>query len=220
MKTPGMNRTRKFGPINKIVLLVLLMIAIVIVFLDVIWWYHNFESGLGTVIAQAAIAYHVIILFVMVGVGVGLGHFTDRMIRQRRSIFRDPQKGGWVEAFMNMWGYELQEDESPASELHPGQEEPEMIEPFVLLDLPTRRGRKPTFPLERWIPIALKWENRDPIRDAFTLGELIAEHLGTNSDGSPIVSEQTYYSVWRKRAVNEIRRRAKSKQSGRVRERA
>jgi hypothetical protein len=86
-----------------------------------------------------------------------------------------------------------------------------MLEPFVLLDLPTRRGRKPTFPLERWIPIALKWENRDPIRDAFTLGELIAEHLGTNSDGSPIVSEQTYYSVWRQRAINEIRQRAKSK---------
>ena len=196
------------------------MIAVIIVFLDVIWWYRNFESGLGTVIAQAAIAYHVIILFVMVGIGVGLGYFMDRMICQRRSIFRNPQKGGWVEIFMHIWGYELQEDKAPKLESQPEQQEPSMIEPFMLLDLPTRRGRKPTFPLERWIPIALKWENRDPIRDAFTLGELIAEHLGTNSDGSPIVSEQTYYSVWRKRAVNEIRRRAKSKQSSRVRERA
>ena len=220
MKTPGMNRTRKFSSIKKIILLVLLMIAIVIVFLDVIWWYRNFELGLGTVIAQAAIAYHVIILLVMVGVGVGLGYYMDRMICQRRSIFRDPQKGSWVEVFMNMWGYEFQEGAAPILESRPEQQEPSMIEPFVLLDLPTRRGRKPTFPLERWIPIALKWENRDPIRDAFTLGELIAEHLGTNSDGSPIVSEQTYYSVWRKRAVTEIRRRAKAKQPSKVRERA
>lgn len=220
MKTPGMNRTYKYSSVNKIILLVLLMIAIVIVFVDVIWWYRNFESGLGTVIAQAAIAYHVIILFLMIGVGIGLGHFTDRMIRQRRSIFRDPQKGSWVEVFMNLWGYELQEDQAPVSAFHPGGAEPLMVEPQVLLDLPARRGRKPTFPLERWIPIALQWENRDPIRDAFTLGELIAEHLGTNPDGSPIVSEQTYYSVWRKRATDEIRRRAKAKQTGRVRERA
>lgn len=220
MKTPRMDRTHKYSSINKIILLVLLMIAIVIVFVDVIWWYRNFESGLGTVIAQAAIAYHVIILLVMIGVGIGLGHFTDQMIRKRKSIFRSPQKGSWVEFFMNMWGYELEEDEAPSSEFHPEPQDMFMIEPFDLLDLPTRRGRKPTFPLDRWIPIALKWENRDPIRDAFTLGELISEHLGTNSDGSPIVSEQTYYSVWRKRAVNEIRKRAKARQSGRVRESA
>jgi len=220
MKTPRMNRTHKYSSINKAILLVLLMIAVIIVFLDVIWWYRNFESGLGTVIAQAAIAYHVIILLVLIGVGIGLGHFTDRMIRQRRSIFRSPQKGGCVEVFMNMWGYEIREDEASASEFHPGQKESVTIEPFVLLDLPARRGRKPAFPLERWLPIALKWENRDPTRDAFTLGELISEHLGTNSDGSPIVSEQTYYSVWRQRAIDEIRRRAKSKQAGRVHERA
>ena len=220
MKTPRMGRTYKYSSINKIILLVLLMIAVIVIFLDVIWWYRNFESGLGTVIAQAAIAYHVIILLVMIGVGIGLGHFTDRMIRQRRSIFRSPQKGSWVEIFMNMWGYEVQDNEAPTSVFDPEKPEPVVIEPFVLLDLPTRRGRKPTFPLERWIPIALKWENRDPIRDAFTLGELIAEHLGTNSDGSPIVSEQTYYSVWRKRAVTEIRQRAKAKQSSRVRETA
>jgi len=38
----------------------------------------------------------------------------------------------------------------------------------------------------------------------FTLGELISEHLGTNSDGSPVVSEQTYYSTWRERALQEF----------------
>lgn len=117
---------------------------------------------------------------------------------------------------MNLWGYELKEKEVVQIQTTPP--EPQMIEPFDLFNMPARRGRKPTFPLERWLPIAMKWENRDPMRDVFTLGELIAEHLGTNSDGSPIVSEQTYYSVWRQRAIDEIRRRAKAKKSARLQE--
>ena len=117
---------------------------------------------------------------------------------------------------MNLWGYELKEKEAVLTRTI--TLEPQIIEPFDLFNMPARRGRKPTFPLERWIPIAMKWENRDPIRDAFTLGELIADLLGTNSDGSPIVSEQTYYSIWRQRAMDEIRRRAKAKKSARIRE--
>jgi hypothetical protein len=219
MKISTLFRAKKYGSLNKIILLALLKIAIVMVFLEVAWSYHTFESELGTRLAQAAIAYHIVLLLGMGTVGIGLGYWVDRMICQRISIFRSPQKGSWTEAFMNLWGHELKIKE----EMAPGIDtistpEPSMIEPFVLLDLPTRRGRKPTFTLERWVPIALKWENRDPMRDAFTLGELISEHLGTNSDGSPIVSEQTYYSVWRKRAIDEIRRRAKSRKSSSVRE--
>lgn len=219
MKISTLFRAKKYGSLNKIILLVLLKIAIVMVFLEVTWSYHTFESELGTRLAQAAIAYHVVLLLGMGTVGIGLGYWVDRMICQKRFVFRSPQKGSWTEALMNLWGYELKSKE----ETTPGidtlsKPEPSMIEPFQLLDLPTRRGRKPTFPLERWLPIALKWENRDPIRDAFTLGELISEHLGTNSDGSPIVSEQTYYSVWRKRAIDEIRKRAKSRKSFSVRE--
>jgi hypothetical protein len=219
MKISTLFRAKKYGSPNKIILLVLLKIAIVVVFLDVTWSYNTFESELGTRLAQAAIAYHIVLLLGMGTVGIRLGCWVDRMIHQKRSVFRSPQKGSWTEAFMNMWGYELKSKE----ETEPGinsitKPEPSVIEPFMLLDLPTRRGRKPTFTLERWLPIALKWENRDPMRDAFTLGELISEHLGTNSDGSPIVSEQTYYSTWRKRATDEIRRRAKSRKSSSVRE--
>ena len=115
---------------------------------------------------------------------------------------------------MNLWGYELKKKDANQTTAP----EPQMIESIDIFNMPARRGRKPTFPLERWLPITMKWENRDPIRDAFTLGELIAEHLGTNSDGSPIVSEQTYYSVWRQRAMDEIRCRAKAKKSARIQE--
>lgn len=219
MKISSLFRAKKYGSLNKIILLVLLKIAIVVVFLDVAWSYNIFESEFGTRLAQAAIAYHIVLLLGMGIVGIGLGHWVDRMIRQKRSVFRSPQKGSWTEAFMNLWGYEIKiKVEAASGNNSMTSPEPNVIEPFVLLDLPTRRGRKPSFTLERWLPIALKWENRDPVRDAFTLGELISEHLGTNSDGSPIVSEQTYYSVWRKRAINEIRKRAKSNKSSSVRE--
>lgn len=211
MKTPYPFRVRKRAPINLLILMGLLLTTLLVVFLDINWFRQNFESGLGTEMARVALAYHMMLLFSMGVVGVGIAHWVERMIRQKRFIFRCPQKGSWTEKFMNLWGYDLIEDPTPESAKTIPPPEPCIIEPFVLMDLPTRRGRKPTFPLERWLPIAAKWENRDPIRDAFTLGELISEHLGTNSDGSPIVSEQTYYSIWRPRAIEELRRRAKAR---------
>lgn len=217
MKLYSLIRANKYGSPKKMILIVLLKIALIGILLHLTWSYDNLETGLGTAMAQVAIMYHVVLLMILVTVGVGLGLWIDRMIRLRNSIFHDPPKGSWTEAFMNLWGYELKEKD--ANQIPTIAPEPQMIEPFDLFTMPARRGRKPTFPLERWLPIAMKWENRDPMRDAFTLGELIAEHLGTNSDGSPIVSEQTYYSVWRQRAIDEIRRRAKAKKSARIQER-
>ena len=217
MKLYSLIRANKYGSPKKMILIVLLKIALIGILLHLTWSYDNLETGLGTAMAQVAIMYHVVLLMILVTVGVGLGLWIDQLIRLKKSIFHHPQNGSWTEAFMNLWGYELKEKEVVQIQTTPP--EPQMIEPFDLFNMPARRGRKPTFPLERWLPIAMKWENRDPMRDAFTLGELIAEHLGTNSDGSPIVSEQTYYSVWRQRAIDEIRRRAKAKKSARIQER-
>lgn len=191
------------------------MSIVVVVISDTIWCYQKFEAGLGAQVAEIVISYHILILFGLMVVGLGMGYLVDHMISQKKSIFRSPEKESWTETLMNLWGYELKNEDDPLQQNSslPALD-PTMTEPIILLDQPTRRGRKPTFPLERWIPIAMKWENRDTIRDAFTLGELIAEHLGRNSDGSPIVSEQTYYSIWRQRSIDEIRKRAKSKKTG------
>jgi hypothetical protein len=222
IKIPAMNimtifRPRKYSLIKKVILLFFLLGVGAIVVLQTVWAYHKFESGLGTEVAETAIAYHVVLLLVMIAVGIWLGRWVDRMIRQKRSVFRSPPKGSWAELIMNLWGYELRINDGPTSEIEPISDNSisleKSIEPCILLDPPSRRGRKPTFTLDRWLPIAAQWENRDPIRDGFTLGELIAEHLGTNPDGSPIVSEQAYYSTWRARAIEELRRRAETKKS-------
>lgn len=209
MKLLTLIKAKKHGSLKKMIFLVLIMIAMLGIFFQITWSYHHLENGLGTAVAQIATMYHVVLLLILVAVGIGLGHWIDQMIRRKKFIFQNPQKGGWTEAFMNLWGYELKENETARTKIElpiPGSKK---IEHIDLFNMPTRRGRRPTFPLERWLPIAARWESRDPIRDAFTLGELIAEHLGTNSDGSPIVSEQTYYSVWRQRAIEELQQRAK-----------
>ena len=214
MKKITSSQIKKSALIKKLILLFFFFSACMVVFLDITWSYRIFASGMGTRLAQAVIAYHVVLLLGMVAVGIGLGYWVDRMIRQKKSIFSSPNKGSWTEVFMKLWGHESIGEENTPLEIDSVPEpNPDTREPFELLDLPARRGRKPTFPLERWLPIAVQWENRDPIRDAFTLAELISDHLGTNADGSPIVSEQTYYSTWRPRAIAEIRHRAKSKKS-------
>lgn len=194
--------------VKRILLIVSFVSVLLLIARDIVWLYANFEYGMGVRMAQVAVSYHVALLLGMLTVGVGLGHTINRMIREKRSIFESPRKGGKTEKIMKLWGYEICDEIKNAgkSQLEIPMDPP-IMEPFNLMDIPTtpRRGRKPTFTVDRWVPIAQKWEYRDPIRDSFTLGELICEHLGSNEDGSPIISEQTYYSVWKDRALEEIR---------------
>ncbi len=201
MKLKKLLRSWDHGIFKTIRLAFFILILITLMMKFTLWFYENYKQGLGDNLAHVAIAYHAIIYGGMVVVGLSIGYGVEWLILHRKFIFHNPRPDSLAEWIVILWGIEL-----PALKPHP-------VEPFSPIELhyvdkPTRRGRKPTFTLERWLPIAAKWENRDPIRDAFTLGELIAEHLGTNSDGSPIVSEQTYYSLWRARAIEELKRRS------------
>ncbi len=188
-----------------------LIVAAALAFLPAIWVYHTVYVGVGTEVAETTTAFHIVLILGLISTGIGVGVIADWMIRRRRFIFRDPQQGSWTETILGLWGYELQcalgQPEMPSltdavSDVTTGA---------PVIDAPHRRGRKPTFPLARWLPIAQQWENRDTTRDAFTLGDVIAEHLGTNADGSPIVSEQAYYTTWRDRAIEELQRREQSR---------
>jgi hypothetical protein len=214
MKTCTMFRSRNCGPSQKVVLYLSLIGAGVFVFLPVAWAYQKIQLGIGREVAHVTLALQVFFILVLTTVGVGVAYLVDWSIRRRRFIFNASRQGSWVDAIVRLWGYEMKCQEEgdnktmPESALYPN------IDTFLdITDRPKHRGRKPTFPLERWLPIAAKWEKRDPIRDAFTLGELISAHLGQNLDGSPIVSEQTYYSTWRERAIEELQRLAEAKQA-------
>lgn len=207
MKLKKLLRSWKRGTFKTIRLTVFILIITALIVKFTFWFYENYKQGLGDHLAQVAIAYHAVLFVGMVLLGLAVGYGIEWLILQRKSIFRDPPPDSLAEWIVILWGIEL-----PPLETEPQTEERES-EPDELQYLyrPTRRGRKPTFTLDRWLPIAAKWENRDPMRDAFTLAELIAEHLGTNPDGSPIVTEQIYYSLWRARAIEELKRRSKNK---------
>ena len=191
-----------------------LISAAVVVILPVFWAYEKIRLGVGMEVAQVTIALQVFVLLVLTAIGVGLGYLTDWTIRQRKSIFRAPHEGSCAEALVRLWGYEINCVEDVGSNSIPEINLfPTFDEVLGMINRPKRRGRKPTFPLEAWLPIAAKWENRDTLRDAFTLEDLIRESLGENSDGSPIVSAQAYYSTWRERALEELKRQAEAKQA-------
>ena len=185
----------------------------VVVTLPVIWAYQKIQISLGMETAQVTMAFHVSEILVMTTVGVGLGYLMDWAICRRRFIFHTPKEGSCIEALVRLWGYEMICQEEVEYKIIPEINLlPTFDEVNDMINRPRRRGRKPTFPLEAWLPIAAKWENRDPMRDAFTLEDLIRESLGENLDGSPVVSAQSYYSTWRERALDEMKRQAEAKQ--------
>jgi hypothetical protein len=214
MKTCTIFRPRKYGPIQKVLLVSILIGAILVVLQSVNWAYHKIQGGVGEEAAQVTVALQVVVVLILIMTGLGLAYLMDWAIRRQRFIFRTPpQQGSCAEAIVRIWGYDVHCQEETDLPAIPALDLPINAETYPILpEKPKRRGRKPTFPLDRWLPIAAKWESRDPILDAFTLGELIAEHLGTNPDGTPIVSEQTYYTTWRPRAIKELQRRAEARQ--------
>ena len=204
-------QTRKYDFSQKALLYLLLLGSGVIMFLPVAWINYKIKLGLGVNISQMALTYQVVFLLAFVVIGFFLAFLIELSIRDQKAIFSSPQAGSWSERIVYWWGYELMKEgerSHPAITVDLVSEENNINE---WLKRPRRRGRKPAFPLERWLPIVMKWESRDTMRDAFTLEELIAEHLGTNADGSPVVTVQAYYNTWRDLAIEELQKRAKEK---------
>jgi len=181
-----------------------------------VWMYNKIRMGFGMEAAQVGMALGIAVTLMWIMKGIKIGYKVDRAISEQASIFGAPEKGKLAKLLMGIWGYEMScQEKSEEMEAAPELDDLGLthIEAMNLLDQPRRRGRRPDFTLERWLPITAKWETRDPIRDSFTLGELISEFLGTNPDGSPTMSEQSYYKTWRPRAIKELKRRARTQKA-------
>ena len=223
LKSRLMSRIKYKGdspkPIQNLLLIKAFLIGNALILVSLIWITSEWSADLGPDAAQAVLAFGFIIVFLLVTWGIRGWYLIDRAIVQRRSIFRTDDPKPIALFLMMLLGYELVDEEEPIftqDNEADVQDRPDRPSAKTIRKK-SRPGRKPTFTLERWLPIAQKWENRDPVVDAFTLGELIAEHLGTNADGSPIMSEQSYYSMWRDLALAELERREaqkKAKRSG------
>jgi hypothetical protein len=191
------------------------LIGIVLILIPLLWLFGLFSKDMGVNTAEAIMVLGFIIIFMLLGVGIAFWYLVDNAIRQRKSIFRSDDPGKLAFFLIQIMGYGFVEEEAQI----------EVADSYEIIECPPlqceshkrpRLGRKPNYPLERWLPIAQKWENRDPLVDAFTLGELIAEHLGTHPNGSPIMTEQSYYSTWRDLAVAELEKREALKKEKRL----
>ena len=56
----------------------------------------------------------------------------------------------------------------------------------------------------------LKWEYRDTLRDSMSLADRLSEEFGSNVDGSPTMTEQSYY-YWRDKVFTEIKNETEAK---------
>jgi|GEM_PF-614209 hypothetical protein len=199
------------------------------------WFYEKLYRAAGVEIAQVVLTIGFALVLFLVSVGFRLGHRIDRMIQQDRLPLHTVASTRWLNFIIQMWKYERKyldgkeaEPEAIRQEISPDEILPESIPTIEEIKIKEdtisierenirlakskkrRRGRPPTFPVGRWVPVALKWESSDPFWDEYSLGDVISEYLGVAADGSPILSDQVYYKKWRDAALEEVERMIKS----------
>jgi hypothetical protein len=185
-------------PLLRKVLLFALLTGGIPVFVSMLWLFQRIDSSLGHDLAEVAVALISILVMALVVIGMRVGLSVDRYVRRHRlEKFRIYQSSHPVRHLCSLLGY----GEPPRAT----KPEPDGAELLALIERPKHRGRPPTYGIDRWKKVVLAWENRDPLRNSLTLAEFLAEQFGVYADGSPRMSENSYYD-WRKKVVEEVRK--------------
>lgn len=202
------NKRSHIHPKLRVVLYLILFIFGGLLFGSILWVFHRIQTRFGEEIAEVAAALMSILILTLIMVGMRAGWNLDRFIRHRQidiwRIHRSIRQTGY---FLSLLGYE-----EIQTQLHPPKSEvskPDQI--LANLDGQKRRGRPPTHSLDRWTRVVLAWENRDPFRNPMTLTEFLAQEFGTYADGTPRMSENSFYEN-RKKVFEAIRKDARQQQ--------
>ena len=194
---------------RKVVIFFFIIVAALIVLAPLLWLFEKIQNGWGQDAAIVVLTLTFIVVIIIVAGGMGIGLCVDCAIRRRKFIFRSPQSGNWIERTRQIWGHNMPNLSDAEDQLVPDVPDVEGTMLIISEPLPVkakRRGRRPTFPLPRWMEVALVWELRDPIFDTFTLSDVISQKLGTAANGEPIIGDGAYYATWRILAIQEINR--------------
>ena len=189
----------------KKVLVVGLLMGAIAVFVSVFWVFERIDASFGDNLAEVAVTFICMLILALVVVGIRAGLSLDRYARRRAlqelHLCRSSKR---LRHLCTLLGYGAR----PAA---PQQPEGPALEILMLTEKPKRRGRPPTYSIDRWRKVVLAWENRDPLRNPLTLAEFLAEEFGVYADGSPRMSENSYYD-WRKRVIEDMRRESERAQ--------
>ena len=220
---------KEYGRTQKLVLYGVLGFSFLSTGYALFWLYEKLRDFSGSAIAQAALAIAFAFVLILVAVGFFLGYRIDRMIKEGRLPLHTATSARWLDFLVRMWTHERKyadvketadKEDLPAEIPNESTSILEEIKEYILAEekqnpsskkrKKRRSGRPPAFPVQRWVPVALKWESRDPMRDEYSLSGVISEYLGINPDGSPVITDQAYRKKWRDLGLEEARRMVKS----------
>jgi hypothetical protein len=224
---------QKYSFSRKAVILFYIGLSALIVLAPLIWLFDTIQIHWGEDAAIIVLTLTFIVVIVIVVGSMGIGLCIDYAICRRKLIFHSPKPGNWIERVIKMWGHNLTDPpkkeekcflpcpaisrtcynmagplgpEAKSVLTDPGASNTKPIKGGPIPERAKRRGRRPSFPLPKWMEVALVWELRDPIFDTFTLSDVIAQKLGKTANGEPIISDGAYYATWRLPAIQEINR--------------
>lgn len=225
---------KEYGRVQKRVLYGLLGASLLWVGYALFWFYEKLRHIASIEVAQLAFAFSFVFVLVLIGTGIRLGYRLDKMIQHDRMPLHTAASARLLKFVFRVWQHERKyplikkaEPESVPKEAFLEEDQPdamatlEEVRAYILAEEQEkppssskpeqrRRGRRPTFPVGRWIPVALKWESHDPLWDGYSLADVISEYLGVAADGSPILTEQVYHKKWRDAALEEAKRMVKN----------
>jgi hypothetical protein len=192
------------NPGLRIVLYLILFTCGGLLFGSIVWVFHRIQTRSGDELAEVAAALMSILILALITVGMRAGWSLDRFIRHRRiDLWRIHQSIRPTGYFLSLLGYE---EVQPQLSL-PESETLNVTQLLVSMDKPKRRGRPPTHSFDRWTRVVLAWENRDPYRNPMNLTEFLSQEFGTYADGTPCMSENSFYEN-RKKVFEELRKNA------------
>lgn len=166
-----------------------------------IWWISDrIQNRLGLEIAEVVVAIQMVLIMILVLFGFWAGFRVDRILRlqkiQRLWMYRLMKH---CKVMRSLWHY-IQSKRVSEDTRQPA---PESIS---VPEHAPRRGRRPTHSLKRWIQVVKAWEDRDPRENTMTLSEYLGEQFGIYADGSPKMSQNSYYA-WKKKVLRELQMR-------------
>jgi hypothetical protein len=191
-------------PKLRMALYLILLIFGGLLFGSITWVFHRIQTRFGEELAEVAVALMSILILALIMVGMRAGWSLDRFIRHRKiDLWRIHRSIRQIGYFLKLLGYEEVQPQLTLSESGTSQ----TVQMLASMDRPKRRGRPPTHSLDRWTRVVLAWENRDPFRNPITLTEFLSQEFGTYADGTPCMSDNSFYEN-RKKVFDELRKNA------------
>ena len=200
----NLSQSNQFPPIFlRLGVIIALLVSSIGIFFSVTWIYHQVHHSLGLEIADVVVAFLVILILRLIIMGFKAGFRAKRALRQRRLLaLRIYRFLKWSKTFRTCWEY-IGPQAAAEKNLSPTKQV--VTEITVASDRPPKRGRPPTYSIDRWIKVVSAWENRDLWHNPITLDEFLSQEFGTCVDGSPKISKKTYYD-WQKKVHKEVRK--------------